>query len=169
MQDLGVAAVNATPTIEQIHTTCVIAGGGPAGMMLGFLLARAGGMRIGDFTHLPTQCRFIALMPQWDFLNFLAVQAARYPAFNLRMKAEVTELIEQDGRFVGLRANTSTGKLVITVALVIGADGRIRPCASGQALSSTILARRSTSCGCACRATQAMAMRSCASASARRW
>jgi 2-polyprenyl-6-methoxyphenol hydroxylase-like FAD-dependent oxidoreductase len=172
--------VSATPTIEEIHTTCAIAGGGPAGMMLGFLLARAGvkvvvlekhqdflrdfrgdtihpstlelmhelgllreflklphrelrhisavigttSVRIGDFTHLPTQCRFIALMPQWEFLNFLAEQGARYPAFDLRMSAEVTELTEQDGRFVGLRAKTPTGELTITAALVIGADGR---------------------------------------------
>lgn len=172
--------MSAAPTIEEIHTTCAIAGGGPAGMMLGFLLARAGvqvvvlekhqdflrdfrgdtihpstlelmhelgllqellklphrklhhlsavvgttSVRIADFTHLPTQCRYIALMPQWDFLNFLAKQGARYPAFDLRMKAEVTQLIEQDHRFVGLRAKTPTGELTITAALVIGADGR---------------------------------------------
>ena len=172
--------MNATPTIEEIRTTCAIAGGGPAGMMLGFLLARAGvkvmvlekhqdflrdfrgdtihpstlelmhelgllqeflklphgkvhhisaaigttSLQIPDFTHLPTQCPFIAMMPQWDFLNFLAEQGARYPAFDLRMKAEVTELIEQDGRCVGLRAKTPTGGLAITAALVVGADGR---------------------------------------------
>ena len=81
-------------------------------------------VRIADLTHLPTQCRYIALMPQWDFLNFLAEQGARYPAFDLRMKAEVTQLIEQDGRYVGLRAKTPTGELVITAALVVGADGR---------------------------------------------
>ena len=81
-------------------------------------------VQIGDFTHLPTQCGFIALMPQWDFLNFLAEQGRRYPAFDLRMKADVTELIEQDGRFTGLRAKTPTGELAITAALVIGADGR---------------------------------------------
>jgi 2-polyprenyl-6-methoxyphenol hydroxylase-like FAD-dependent oxidoreductase len=81
-------------------------------------------VQIGDLTHLPRQCRFIALMPQWDFLNFLAKQGARYPAFNLPMKAEVTELVEQDGRCVGVRARTPTGELAITAALVVGADGR---------------------------------------------
>jgi 2-polyprenyl-6-methoxyphenol hydroxylase-like FAD-dependent oxidoreductase len=81
-------------------------------------------MQIADFTHLPTQCRFIAMMPQWEFLNFLAKQGARYPVFDLRMKAEVTQLIEQDGRYVGLRAKTPTGELAITAALVVGADGR---------------------------------------------
>src|SRR4051794_24406973 len=151
--------------MNAIRTTCCVTGGGPAGMMLGFLLARAGvkvvvlekhqdflrdfrgdtihpstlelmhelgllqeffklpyrelhhisavigttRLQIGDFTHLPTQCRFIALMPQWDFLNFLAGQGARYPGFDLRMEAEVTELIEQDGRIVGLRAKTPSG------------------------------------------------------------
>jgi 2-polyprenyl-6-methoxyphenol hydroxylase-like FAD-dependent oxidoreductase len=71
-------------------------------------------------------------MPQWDFLNFLAKQGARYPAFDLRMKAEVTQLIEQDGHYVGLRAKTPTGDLAITAALVVGADGRhstVRECA----------------------------------------
>jgi 2-polyprenyl-6-methoxyphenol hydroxylase-like FAD-dependent oxidoreductase len=81
-------------------------------------------VQIGDLTHLPTRCRFIALMPQWDFLNFLAKQGARYPTFDLRMSAEVTALIEQDGRVVGVRAKTPTGELAITAALVIGADGR---------------------------------------------
>src|SRR5262249_17439334 len=81
-------------------------------------------VRIGDFTHLPTQCRFIALMPQWDFLNFMAEQGARYAAFDLRMNAEVTELIAQGDRFVGVRAKTLTGEMEITAALVVGADGR---------------------------------------------
>jgi 2-polyprenyl-6-methoxyphenol hydroxylase-like FAD-dependent oxidoreductase len=172
--------VNATPILEEIHTTCLVAGGGPAGMMLGFLLARAGvkvvvlekhqdffrdfrgdtihpstlelmhelgrlpeflklphqelrqisavigttSVRMGDLTHVPTRCRFIALMPQWDFLNFLAKQGARYPNFDLRMEVEVTELLERDGRFVGVRAKTPSGELAVTAALVVGADGR---------------------------------------------
>jgi 2-polyprenyl-6-methoxyphenol hydroxylase-like FAD-dependent oxidoreductase len=75
-------------------------------------------------THLPVHCPFIALMPQWDFLNFLADRGKRYPGFNLRMKAEVTELIEQQGRITGVRARTSEGDLTIKAELVVGSDGR---------------------------------------------
>src|SRR6516162_9289341 len=163
-----------------ITTKCCIAGGGPAGMMLGFLLARAGvnvivlekhadffrdfrgdtihpstlelmaelglldqflklphqkvdrlAVLIGDervhmvdLTHLPTRCKYIALMPQWDFLNFLAAQGKRYPTFDLHMKAEATDLIEEGGRVVGLCATTSDGELSIRADLVVGADGR---------------------------------------------
>ena len=165
---------------ETIRTTCVVAGGGPAGMMCGVLLARAGvdvivlekhkdflrdfrgdtihpstldviaelgwldeflklphqqarhltgviggeRMRIADFTHLPTRCRFIALMPQWDFLNFLARKGAEYPSFHLRTETEVTGLIEHDGRIAGVRAHTPEGDIAIDADLVIGADGR---------------------------------------------
>jgi 2-polyprenyl-6-methoxyphenol hydroxylase-like FAD-dependent oxidoreductase len=165
---------------EQVKTRCCIAGGGPAGMMLGFLLARAGvpvmvlekhkdflrdfrgdtvhpstlelmyelgllddflklphqkiehlsgqvgaeRVEMADFTHLPTHCKYIALMPQWDFLNFLADRGKRYKTFDLRMQAETTGLIEHGGRVVGLRANTPDGALDIRVDLVIGADGR---------------------------------------------
>ena len=163
-----------------VSTTCVIAGGGPAGMMLGFLLARAGvrvvvlekhadffrdfrgdtihpstlelmvelglledflklphqkldrltmqfgdeHLRVIDLTHLPTHCKYIALMPQWDFLNFLAARGKRYKAFDLRMQAEATDLIEEGGRVVGLRAKTPDGELTIRADLVVGADGR---------------------------------------------
>ena len=163
-----------------IATTCCIAGGGPAGMMLGFLLARAGvdvvvlekhadffrdfrgdtvhpstlelmyelglleqflkvphqkierlSAQIGaervpmaDFTHLPTHCKFVALMPQWDFLNFLAERGKRYKTFDLRMNTEATDLIEEGGRIVGLRAKTADGTLSIRAALVVGCDGR---------------------------------------------
>jgi 2-polyprenyl-6-methoxyphenol hydroxylase-like FAD-dependent oxidoreductase len=166
--------------MNEIRTTCAIAGGGPAGMMLGFLLARAGvdvvvlekhkdflrdfrgdtihpstlevvrelgllneflklphqevrhlsgliggtPVRIADFTRLPTHCKFLALMPQWDFLDFLARQGARYPTFHLRMQAEATDLIEEDGRIAGLRVSTPAGPLTVRSALVIGADGR---------------------------------------------
>jgi 2-polyprenyl-6-methoxyphenol hydroxylase-like FAD-dependent oxidoreductase len=165
---------------ESITTTCAIAGGGPAGMMLGFLLARAGvdvvvlekhadffrdfrgdtihpstlevmhelgildaflkrphqdvrelSALVGDervvlanFSHLPTHCRFIALMPQWDFLDFLADQAHRYPSFHLRMQARVTDLIMDHGRVLGLYAETPEGPLEIRADLVVGADGR---------------------------------------------
>src|SRR5262245_66021544 len=53
-------------------------------------------MTLADFRHLPTRCRFIALMPQWDFLDFLAQEARRYPAFRLRMQAEATTIIEEE-------------------------------------------------------------------------
>jgi 2-polyprenyl-6-methoxyphenol hydroxylase-like FAD-dependent oxidoreductase len=79
---------------------------------------------IGDFTHLPTHCKFLALMPQWDFLNFVKEQASRYPVFHLRMNAEVTDLLEEKGTVVGLRAKTPDGSLEVRAALSIGADGR---------------------------------------------
>jgi 2-polyprenyl-6-methoxyphenol hydroxylase-like FAD-dependent oxidoreductase len=163
-----------------ITTRCCIAGGGPAGVMLGFLLARAGvdvvvlekhadffrdfrgdtihpstlelmyemglleeflklphqkleqmtaqvgdeSFRMIDLTHLPTHCKYIALMPQWDFLNFLAARGRRYKSFDLRMQAEATDLIEEGGRVVGIRARTPEGELVIRADLIVGADGR---------------------------------------------
>jgi len=165
---------------ETLTTRCCVAGGGPAGMMLGFLLARAGidvvvleqhkdflrdfrgdtihpstlelmhelGMldellklphqevsrlsfQVGaeripmvDFRHLPVRCKFIALMPQWDFLNFLARQGRGYAAFHLLMETEATDLISDGGRVVGLRAKIPDGELEIRADLVIGCDGR---------------------------------------------
>ncbi|MGH8651905.1 MAG: FAD-dependent oxidoreductase [Gammaproteobacteria bacterium] len=165
---------------QRLRVDCCIAGGGPAGMMLGLLLARAGvnvvvlekhgdflrdfrgdtihpstlevlheldlldeflklphqkayglGAHIGntyipfaDFSHLPTRCKFIAFIPQWDFLNFLAQQAARYADFDLHMCAEATDLVEESGRVVGLRAQTPNGPLEIGADLVVAADGR---------------------------------------------
>jgi 2-polyprenyl-6-methoxyphenol hydroxylase-like FAD-dependent oxidoreductase len=79
---------------------------------------------IADFKHLPTRCGFIALMPQWDFLDFLAREAGRFPSFHLLMRAEVTGLVEESGRIVGLHATTPGGPLTIRADLVIGADGR---------------------------------------------
>ncbi|HXQ40911.1 MAG TPA: FAD-dependent oxidoreductase [Candidatus Udaeobacter sp.] len=165
---------------ERIEVACCIAGGGPAGMMLGLLLARGGvevlvlekhgdflrdfrgdtihpstlevmheldlldaflrlphekiatlsgqvgaeSLQIADFRHLPTRCKFVALMPQWDFLAFLAGAAKPYPGFRLRMLSEASELIGADGRIVGLRAKTPDGMLEIRAGLVVAADGR---------------------------------------------
>ena len=165
---------------NSLTTTCCIAGGGPAGIMLGFLLARAGvhvtvlekhadffrdfrgdtihpstlelmhelglldeflkvphdevreltaqigdaRVKVADFTHLPTRCKFIALMPQWDFLDFLAKQGKRFPTFDLRMQAEAVDLIEEGGRVAGVRAQTPEGTLDIRADLVVGCDGR---------------------------------------------
>ena len=165
---------------EDIETSCVIAGAGPAGLMLGYLLARAGvdvvviekhrdflrdfrgdtihpstlevmqelglsdefltlphtraeklsaemggrTVTIADFSRLPVRSRFIAFMPQWDFLNFLAGKAKAYPNFRLIMQAKVVDLLERNGRIAGLRADTPHGLRTIHAELVIGADGR---------------------------------------------
>ena len=79
---------------------------------------------IAEFSHLPTHCKFVALMPQWDFLNFIAAQGKRYPEFQVRMEWEVTGLIEENGRVVGVRANTPEGVREVRAGLTIGADGR---------------------------------------------
>lgn len=166
--------------IRDIETTCVIAGAGPAGLMLGLLLARAGvnvvviekhadflrdfrgdtihpstlevmhelglideflklphtrapkltaemggrTITMADFSRLPVKNRFIAFMPQWDFLNFLAKKAAQYPNFQLIMQAGVTGVLEEQGKVVGLAAETPEGRLIIRSKLVVGADGR---------------------------------------------
>jgi 2-polyprenyl-6-methoxyphenol hydroxylase-like FAD-dependent oxidoreductase len=81
-------------------------------------------LTVADFSSLSTHCRFIAFMPQWDFLNLLAEEAARYSTFQLRMHADVTGLIEEAGSVVGLRANTPDGPLEVRADLVVGADGR---------------------------------------------
>jgi 2-polyprenyl-6-methoxyphenol hydroxylase-like FAD-dependent oxidoreductase len=164
----------------RIYTSCCIVGGGPAGVMLGYLLARAhvpvvvlekhgdflrdfrgdtvhpstldvlyelglldkvlarphqkvstiggsvGGhpVTIADFGHTPTHCHFIALMPQWDFLDCLTEEAAKFPAWQLKMNAEVIDLIKDKGRVVGVRAQTPEGEVDIRAHLVVGADGR---------------------------------------------
>jgi 2-polyprenyl-6-methoxyphenol hydroxylase-like FAD-dependent oxidoreductase len=80
---------------------------------------------VADFSSLPTQCRFVAFMPQWDFLNFLVEEGTRYPTFQVWMHAEVTDLlIEAGGRIVGLQAKTPDGPLEVRADLVVGADGR---------------------------------------------
>ncbi len=165
---------------EEIMTTCVVAGAGPAGLMLAFQLARAGvdvvvvekhadflrdfrgdtihpstlqvmeelglidefltlphtraeklsaemdgrTITIADFSRLPVKNRFIAFMPQWDFLNFLTSEARRYPNFRLILQARVTDVLESGGRVSGLAVETAEGRLTIRAALVVGADGR---------------------------------------------
>jgi 2-polyprenyl-6-methoxyphenol hydroxylase-like FAD-dependent oxidoreductase len=157
-----------------------VTGGGPAGIMLGFLLARAGvdvivlekhadffrdfrgdtihpstlalfdelgllsrflelphqtfaelrmafgssQIRLADFRHLPTPCKFIAFMPQWDFLSFLAERASAYPTFALHMATEATGLIREQGRIAGVRAQSEEGGLEIYADLCVAADGR---------------------------------------------
>jgi 2-polyprenyl-6-methoxyphenol hydroxylase-like FAD-dependent oxidoreductase len=81
-------------------------------------------VHIADFAHLPTRCQFIAFMPQWHFLNFLATQARRYPTFELRMETEVTGLLWDGRRASGVAARTPQGELTVQADLVIGADGR---------------------------------------------
>jgi 2-polyprenyl-6-methoxyphenol hydroxylase-like FAD-dependent oxidoreductase len=79
---------------------------------------------VGDFRHLPTHCKFIALMPQWDLLNFLAEKAKAFPHFTLMMQTKATGLIEVGGEVLGLTAETPDGEVDIRSDLVIGADGR---------------------------------------------
>ncbi|MFZ0032093.1 MAG: FAD-dependent oxidoreductase [Candidatus Cybelea sp.] len=79
---------------------------------------------VADFTKLPTRCKFLAFMPQWDFLNFLAEEAMRFPGFDLRMQARVEELIWENGSVVGVRAQTPSGPLNVHSDLTIAADGR---------------------------------------------
>ena len=81
-------------------------------------------LTIADFSHLPVRCPYLVLMPQWDFLNFLTAHASCYSRFEVRMQAEVTGLLEEDGRVIGLEATTPEGRLEVRASLVVGADGR---------------------------------------------
>ena len=90
------------------------------------LSGQVGGTTIAlaDFSHLPTHCKFIALMPQWDFLDFLAAHGRKYPAFDLRMRTEATGLIEEGGRVAGVRAKSPDGEIEVRADLTVGCDGR---------------------------------------------
>jgi 2-polyprenyl-6-methoxyphenol hydroxylase-like FAD-dependent oxidoreductase len=79
---------------------------------------------MADFTHLPTRCKFIVFMPQWDFLNFIVGQTKHFANFQLRMESDVTELINGGGRVVGVKAKTPKGELEVRADLIVGADGR---------------------------------------------
>jgi 2-polyprenyl-6-methoxyphenol hydroxylase-like FAD-dependent oxidoreductase len=81
-------------------------------------------VQVADFRHLPTRCKFLAFMPQWDFLNFLAEQAKRFADFDLRMHARAEDLLWDDGRVAGVLAQTPEGPLEIRADLTIAADGR---------------------------------------------
>ena len=81
-------------------------------------------LTLGDFSHLPTRCKFIALMPQWDFLSFVASQGRTHATFRLMMQAEVTGLRESTGCVRGVVATTPDGTIAIDADLVVGADGR---------------------------------------------
>lgn len=167
-------------TTSIVETRCVIIGAGPAGMMLGFLLARAGVrvivlekhadflrdfrgdtihpttyelmhelglldqflrlphqeatqmkyifdgqvVSMADFSRLPTKCKFVGFMPQWHFINFLAMHAQEFPAFELRMESRVVDLVHDGDRIAGVRAKTPLGDLEVRADLVIGCDGR---------------------------------------------
>jgi 2-polyprenyl-6-methoxyphenol hydroxylase-like FAD-dependent oxidoreductase len=79
---------------------------------------------VADFTHLPTHCKFLVFMPQWDFLDFLSKEGAKLSAFRLEMNADVTGLLERDGRVTGVAVKTPHGEQRIEADLVVGADGR---------------------------------------------
>jgi 2-polyprenyl-6-methoxyphenol hydroxylase-like FAD-dependent oxidoreductase len=81
-------------------------------------------LRVADFTHLPTHCKFVGFMPQWEFLNFFAEEARRYPSFRLLINTEATELLVEDGLVTGVRAKSPEGQLAIRADLTVASDGR---------------------------------------------
>lgn len=81
-------------------------------------------IEVADFSSIAATCKFIAFVPQWHFLDFLASAARRLPTFDLKLRAEATDLIVEGERVVGVRAETSGGPLDVRARLVIGADGR---------------------------------------------
>lgn len=81
-------------------------------------------VRVADFSHLPGRCKFLAFMPQWDFLDFLAARARRYPGFHLRLRTNAKALLFDGDRIAGVRADTPEGELEIRSALTVAADGR---------------------------------------------
>jgi 2-polyprenyl-6-methoxyphenol hydroxylase-like FAD-dependent oxidoreductase len=93
-------------------------------------------VQVVDLSHLSTHCKYIALMPQWDFLDFLAKQGRRYETFDLHMEAEATDLIEEEGRVVGVRATTPQGDLTVRADLIVGCDGRHSTVRTKAAMSS---------------------------------
>jgi 2-polyprenyl-6-methoxyphenol hydroxylase-like FAD-dependent oxidoreductase len=111
-------------------------------------------VEIADFTHLPTHCRFIALMPQWDFLDFLAEHAKRFPAFHLKMEAEARDLTVDSGVVTGLLATTPGGPVRVKADLSSPPTDATPRCANGLVSMCSISVRRWTCCGCGCHAVR---------------
>lgn len=182
--------------MQNLATQCCIAGGGPAGMMLGLLLARAGirvvvlekhrdflrdfrgdtihpstlellhelgflqeflrlphqkvhelraqfgdlSLPVADFSSLPVRCPYIAMIPQWDFLDFLARHGKAYPGFSLLMQAEATGLVMEGGKVAGVHGATPQGALEVRADLVVAADGRHSTLREAARLAVTDLA-----------------------------
>ena len=93
-------------------------------------------LTLADFTHLPVRCKFLAFMPQWDFLNFLAERARVYPGFQLEMESEVTGLTFDGERVTGVRVRTPAGVREVSADLVVGTDGRESTVRAAAALPS---------------------------------
>ena len=96
-------------------------------------------VQVADFSHLPVRCGFIAMMPQWDFLDFLAAQGKRYPAFTALMQRRGDGLIEEDGKVVGVRATVDGKPQEIRADLVVGADGRHSTVRAGAGFEVKVL------------------------------